>query len=240
MVFSVAGSRRRCGSYAVMHALEPSIGVRSSACRLPNDEIISMIVDWITALIDTAPFLTRDHRGPWSKPLIQVYVVSNAFIALACLLIAVCLILIWKKRHRDMKCGWALVTFAAFIATCGFTNICNIAVFWWPAYQLLTLLSTVSAFLSLANVLWLRWLIGLASNLLTAARFRQITLELEDAIKLKDRAINDLNGTINVLHGQLNHLEHMRRTGLWVAEQETALRELKSALDSSFATEASP
>jgi hypothetical protein len=42
-----------------------------------------------------------------------------------------------------------------------------------------------------------------------------------------------------VLRRQLNHLEHMRRTGLWVAEQETALRELKTALDSSFATEAS-
>jgi hypothetical protein len=31
----------------------------------------------------------------------------------------------------------------------------------------------------------------------------------------------------------------MRMTGLWVAEQETALRELKTALDSSSATEAS-
>jgi hypothetical protein len=199
-----------------------------------------MIVDWIKALIDTSPFLTRHHCGPWSEPLMQVYVISNGFIALAYLLIAVCLMVIWRKSRGDKTCGWALVTFAASIATCGFMHICDIVVGWWPVYQLLTLLSAVSALLSFATVMWLPWLTGLALKLLTPERFRQITLELENAIKLKDRAISDLNGTVSALHRQLNHLERMRSTGLWVAEQETALRELKTALDSSFATEASP
>ena len=199
-----------------------------------------MIVDWINALFKTSPFLTRDDCGPWSEPLMQVYVVSNGSIALACLLIAVWLMVIWKKRRREMKCGWVLVTFTAFIATCGCQHICAIMLLWWPVYPMLTLICVVSALLSLVTVLWLPWLTGLALNLLTPERFRQITLELEGAIKLKDRAIYDLNGTVSVLRRQLNHLEHMRRTGLWVAEQETALRELKTALDSSFATEASP
>jgi hypothetical protein len=198
-----------------------------------------MIVGWIKALIHAPPLPAHDHRGPGLEPLTQVYFASNGFIALAHILIAVCLMVIWKKRHRDMKCGWALVTFAAFLATCGFTHICTIAVFWWPAYEVLTLLSAVCALLSLANVMWLPWLTGLALNLMTPERLRQITLELENAIKLKDRAINDLNGTVSALHGQLNHLERMRTTGLWVAKQETALRQLKTALDSSIATEAS-
>lgn len=199
-----------------------------------------MIVDWIKELIGASGFLPRDNCGPQSQPLMQVYVVSNGFIALAYLLIAGCLVVVWKRRRRDMKCGYVLVTFAAFIATYGLTRICEIAVFWWPVCQLLTMLSVVSALLSFAIVMWLPWLTGLALNLLTPDRFRQITLELENAIKLKDRAINELNGTVSALHSQLNHLERMRRTGLWVAEQETALRELKTALDSSFATEASP
>ena len=111
-----------------------------------------MIVDWIKALIDTSPFLTRHHCGPWSEPLMQVYVISNGFIALAYLLIAVCLMVIWRKRRGDMKCGWVLVTFAAFIATCGLTHICDIAVVWWPVYRLLTLISAISALLSFATV----------------------------------------------------------------------------------------
>jgi hypothetical protein len=199
-----------------------------------------MIGDWINALFETSPFLTRDDFCPWSEPLMQVYVVSNGSIALACLLIAVWLMVIWKKRRREMKCGWVLATFTAFIATCGCQHICAITLLWWPVYRILTLISVASALLAFATTMWLPWLTGLALNLLTPERFRQITLELEGAIKLKDRAIYDLNGTVSVLRRQLNHLEHMRRTGLWVAEQETALRELKTALDSSFATEASP
>jgi hypothetical protein len=212
----------------------------TSSCRLRNDEIIPMIVDWIKALIDTSPSLTPDHCGPWSEPLTQVYVVSNGSIALAYLLTAVWLTVIWTKRRRDTRCGWVLVTFTAFILACGFQHICEITLLWWPVYRLLTLISVVSAVLSLATMMWLPWLTGLALNLLSPERFRQITLELEGAIKLKDRAIYDLTGTISVLHRQLNHLERMRRTGLWVADQETALRELKAALDSSIATEASP
>ena len=199
-----------------------------------------MIVDWINAIFETSPFLTRDDFCHLSDPLIQVYVVSNGSIALACLLIAVWLMVIWKKRRREMKCGWVLVTFTAFIATCGCQHICAIMLLWWPVYRMLTLISVASALLAFATMMWLPWLTGLALNLLTPERFRQITLELEGAIKLKDRAIYDLNGTVSVLRRQLNHLEHMRRTGLWVAEQESALRELKTALDSSFATEASP
>jgi hypothetical protein len=199
-----------------------------------------MIVDWMKELIGASGFLTRDNCGPWSEPLMQVYAVSNWFIALAYLLIAGCLIVVWKERRRDMKCGWVLVTFATFFATCGLTRFCDTLTFWWPVYQLLTMLSVVSALLSFATLMCLPWLTGLALNLLTPERFRQVTLELENVIELKDRAINDLNGTVSVLHRQLNHLERMRTTGLWVAEQETALRELKTVLDSSVGTEASP
>ena len=228
--------RKLDGNAAVLHPK----GVWTSSCRLLNDEIIPMIVDWIKALIDTSPSLTRDHCGPWSEPLTQVYIVSNGSIALAYLLIAVWLMVIWNKRRRDTRCGWVLLTFTAFIATCSIQHICELTLLWWPVYRLLTFISVVSALLSLATLMWLPWLTGLALNLLSPERFRQITLDLEIAIMLKDRAIYELNGTVSVLRRQLNHLERMRRTGLWVAEQEMALRELKTALDSSNASEASP
>ena len=170
----------------------------------------------------------------------QVYVASNRVYRTGALAYCGWLMVVWKKRHRDMNCGGVLVAFAALIAICGCMHICNIAVLWWPAYRLLTLSVSSSALLSIANLMWLPWLTRLALNLLTPERFRQLTLELEQVIRLKDSAINDLNGTVSALRGQLNHLERMRTTGLWVAEQETALRELKTALDSSNAPEASP
>ena len=37
--------------------------------------------------------------------------------------------------------GWMLLLFAAFIAACGLTHVCDIVVFWWPGYRLFTLIS---------------------------------------------------------------------------------------------------
>jgi hypothetical protein len=199
-----------------------------------------MIIDWIKELFDASGFLTLGQCGPWSESLKHIYITSRCFISLAYVFMAICLILIWKKRRCDMEYGWILLCFAAFIAACGLTHICDVAVFWWPGYRLFALVRSVTAILSVVTAAWLPWVTKLALKLLTPERFQRITLDLEDAIKLKDKAINDLNETVSALHRQLNHLERMRRTGLWVAEQETALRELKTALDSSFATEASP
>ena len=70
--------------------------------------------------------------------------------------------------------------------------------------------------------------------------FQKITSELKQAIALKEKAINESRGTIAALRRQVDHLERMRKTGLWVAEQESALRELKTALDSSSVKEALP
>ena len=67
--------------------------------------------------------------------------------------------------------------------------------------------------------------------------FQKINHELEQAVALKEEASNESKATIAALRRQVNHLERMRQTGLWVAEQESALRELKTVLDSSNAKE---
>ena len=67
----------------------------------------------------------------------------------------------------------------------------------------------------------------------------EVNRELESAITRKEEAINELGGTVAALRRQVNHLERMRQTGLWVAEQESALRELKAVLASSSNQEAS-
>jgi hypothetical protein len=184
-------------------------------------------------------FLMSDHSGSWCAILKQVDVLSSGFIALALLLISFCLIAVWRERRRDMKRGWVLVIFAAFGAACGLTHIRDIAVSSAPAPPFFTVMSAVAAILAVAAAMRLPRLTELALNFLTPERFRQTTLELEDAIKLKDRAIEDLSTTVAALRRQVDHLERMRKAGLWVAEQEAALRALTTALGSSSASEAS-
>jgi hypothetical protein len=53
----------------------------------------------------------------------------------------------------------------------------------------------------------------------------------------KQRANGRLQITVNALRRQAEYLERMRETGLWVAELESALRDLKKAIEGEPAVE---
>lgn len=197
-----------------------------------------MVVDWIRELFDADGFLTRGHCGPWSESLKLTYIASNAVIALAYLLIPFALFVLWRKRRYDIEQPWILLSFATFITACGLTHVGDVAVFWWPGYRLYTLISIVTAVLSIATAMVLPWVVNIALDLPTPEQFRRLNIELQEAVKQKDAAIDGLSDTVTALHRQVDCLEQMRRTGLWVAEQELALRQLRNVLESSYEQEA--
>jgi two-component system sensor histidine kinase/response regulator len=200
--------------------------------------MIGMGVDWFKDLFDTDGFLTRGHCGPWSEPLKLAYIASNAVIALAYFLIPFVLFVFWEKRRQDIEQPWILLGFMAFITSCGLTHVGDIAAFWWPGYRLFTLISIVTAVLSIATALALPWVVKLLLTLPTPEQFRRLNIELQEAAKQKDAAIVGLSDTVAALHRQVDCLEQMRRTGLWVAEQELTLRQLRNVLESSYEPEA--
>jgi hypothetical protein len=197
-----------------------------------------MIVEWTRALFDATGFLPRGHCGPWTVPLELIYIISNGFIAQAYALVAVCLFLIGRKRSREIEYGWLLPWFSAVFAACALTHVCDIVVFWWPAYRLFTLISGIAAILSISTAMWTPSITKALLAMPSPTVFQQVNKELESALSLNEVAINELRGTITALRRQVDHLERMRQTGLWVAEQESALRELKKVLESPFAKEA--
>jgi len=192
-----------------------------------------MILDWFKTLFDATGFQTRGRCGPWSESLVHFYVFSSSLITLAYVIMAACLYSIWRKRRTDTQHEWILLLFVAVIAVCGVTHACDVAVFWWPGYRLFTVFGAVAAILSLTAALCLSRLTQVLVDIPSLARFQTITSELTQAIALKEKAINDSRATIAALRRQVDHLERMRMTGLWVTEQESALRELKTALESS-------
>jgi hypothetical protein len=197
-----------------------------------------MIVDWFRTLLDADGFLTRGHCGPWSESLKLAYVASNAIIALSYFLIPLALYVLWKKRRQDIREPWILLCFVGFITFCGLTHVADVAVFWWPGYRLFTLISAVTAVLSIATAMVLPWVVSVVLDYPTPEQFRRLNIELRTAVEQKDAAISGLSDTVAALHRQLDYLEHMRRTGLWVAEQESTLRELRKVLESSLVREA--
>jgi hypothetical protein len=197
-----------------------------------------MIVDWFVKLFDATGFLTRDHCGRWSDSLMLTYIVANVLITSAYFIISVCLSFMWRKRRHDIDYSWLLLLFAAFIGACALTHVCDVLVFWWPGYRLFTLISAVTAIVSVYTAFRLPYVTQALVSLPSPSLFQKIHRELEQAIALKEEAINESRGTIAALRRQVDHLERMRKTGLWVAEQELALRELKTVLESPFVREA--
>jgi hypothetical protein len=191
-----------------------------------------MWIKWIFDLFDATRFMTRGHCGPWSESLKPAYIASNLLIAIAYLILPLGLLQIWRKRRHESDFHWILLCFAAFISACGITHLCDVAVFWWPCYRLFTLVSAITATLSVGTALTFPWVLPILLALPSPERFERVTRDLERNVRLKDAAIADLNRTVDALRRQVDHLERMRQTGPWVAEQESALRELKSILDS--------
>ncbi len=192
-----------------------------------------MIVNWITPFLDATDFIMSGQCGQWTDSLRLFYVTSNALIVVAYLIIATCLFTIWTNRRHEILFSSLLPLFASSIAACALTHACDIAAIWWPEHRLFTLVSCVTAVFSIFTALVLPELTKTVLALPSPSVFQEVNRELESAIALKENAISELADTVAALRRQVNHLERMRQTGLWVAEQESALRELKTVLASS-------
>jgi hypothetical protein len=199
-----------------------------------------MITDVISTLFSTSGFESPAQRGGWSEPLVHAYIGANLVIALASLLFAASLLAMGRKRQSGGECAWLIPLFIAVICSSGATHACEVVAFWWPGYRLFTLISVLSAGLSAGAALAFPKVTRAFSAYPGPSEFDRITHELTDAIAHRERAIHESRGTITALKRQVDHLERMRQTGLWVAEQETALRELKTVLDSSLAKKQPP
>ncbi len=196
-----------------------------------------MFLNWVFELFDASGFLTLGNCGSWSASLKQAYIASNALIALAYFLIPISLFVLWKNQRRDISRPGIFLGFAVFIASSGLTHVCDVVVFWWPAYRLYTLIDAFTAVSSIGTALILPSVVHLLLRVPTPDQIRRVHDELRGTCAMKDRAIKKLNETIDALQRQVEHLERMRQTGLWFADQAADLHELKAILQSSFAGE---
>jgi len=187
------------------------------------------MVDCLATLFDVTGFLTRGHCGPWSESFELAYIASNAIIALSYFLMPCHLYVLWEKRRRDFDYPRILICFAAFTTLCGLTHVGDIVVRWWAGYWLFVLIFALTAAVSIATAMTLPFVTAFFLKLPTPQQFQR---ELKDAVKLKDDAIDTLTESLTLLRRQVDHLEQMRKTGLWFAEQESVLRVLKRVLDS--------
>lgn len=100
------------------------------------------LIHWIT---DVSPFMPRGKCGKWGPYLPVVSLGANFLIALSYFTIPVVLgFLYWRKRSH-LPVSWAIPLFMGFILLCGTGHICEMIVWWWPAYRLFLLVDGLTA-----------------------------------------------------------------------------------------------
>jgi two-component system, NtrC family, sensor kinase len=132
------------------------------------------MLNWLS---DTSGFTPRSHCGKWEEWLVYTNIFSNSVIALAYFTISIAIFYFYNKRKTSIKYSWILLLFVGFISLCGITHVNEALVFYYPSYRLFTLISTLTASVSIGTAIILPKVI---KNLLTYASF-------EDARKAYER-----------------------------------------------------
>ncbi len=113
----------------------------------------------------------------WQPGILALHVVSDALIALAYFSIPFTLIYFVRKR-TDLRFGWILVCFAAFIVACGASHLMDIWTIWHPTYWLSGGVKAATALASVPTAILLVKLVPVALRMPSPAALEAANAEL--------------------------------------------------------------
>ena len=190
------------------------------------------MIDSLVRLMDGADLMPHGICFAWRPDLVFLHAGSDLVITIAYLVIPVALVGLVRRRG-DIKHGWMLYTFAAFILLCGLTHLSNIYVLWVPdfAVQGLVKLATAAVSIMTAVALWqlLPALLDIptrrdleaanASLKDEIARRRLVEAELKERTRELERSNAELDRFVSVAsHDMRAPLRGIRNVVGWLEE----------------------
>jgi len=109
------------------------------------------IIDFFSAIFDTAGFPARWHCGLWTSGHGWLHIASDLLIWGAYFAIPVVL-LYFLRKYPDIPIPRVVWLFAIFIFACGAGHLLEAMIFWWPAYRLAATIKALTAVASWATV----------------------------------------------------------------------------------------
>jgi len=155
----------------------------------------------MTAIRELFGNLFSSHYMPhgncylWQTPLVGLYLVSDALIAIAYFSIPVMLIYFINKRN-DVPFSRIFILFSAFIILCGTGHLLDIWTLWHPDYWFTGIERGITAFVSCYTALQLVELLPQFLALRTPEQLEVINKELQLEIKRRERAEKALSSII--------------------------------------------
>lgn len=171
-------------------------------------------------LLDTQMLSPHGICLLWRPELIWTHAVSDLLIGIAYFSIPLALG-VFLYHRRDVRFGWAIWMFVAFIMLCGVTHLMSVATLWAPIYgiEALVKVATAAASLATAAALW---------PLLPKAIAIPSSEQLQIRISERDRANADLHAAM----AQMVRLEeHQHQLGDALARATGSEARLRSIFE---------
>ena len=139
------------------------------------------MLELLQTLFSANSYIPHGQCYLWQTPLVGLYVISDALIAIAYFSIPAMLIYFVKKRG-DMPFFKVFVTFGALIVLCGVGHLLDIVTLWYPIYWISGLERALTALISVYTALQLWELLPQFLALKSPWQLEQVNQELENQI----------------------------------------------------------
>lgn len=145
----------------------------------------------VSSFFSSSGFVPRYECGDWSPWLIANYVVANAGIAIAYILLPLNLLRLLRMQGWHAENSRQLLLWASFILLCGLGHaLDNIGAFMWPNYRVFSLWHDLTAIISLWAAFtfpwWLSQLMLRNDQEKDAERQRQLMLRMDSLAQAAD------------------------------------------------------
>jgi len=144
------------------------------------------MLELVKNLLSPSYYMPHGHCYLWQTPLVSLFVVSDALIAIAYFSIPVMLIYFVRKRG-DLPFSKIFVMFGAFIVLCGIGHLLDILTLWYPAYWVSGMERALTALVSCYTALQLSELLPQFLALKTPEQLEAINQELEKQVAERQR-----------------------------------------------------
>lgn len=134
-------------------------------------------------------FMPHGQCMRWDPPVLWLHVLADLAIVASYFSIPLGLV-VFARRRGDLRFGWLLSMFGAFILACGLTHAFEIWTLWHPVYRLQAVVKTAAAVISVATAIALWRSIPAALAVPSFARLQDEIIERHRA-EAEVRRVNE-------------------------------------------------
>lgn len=175
-------------------------------------------------------FIRKWDCGSWTSLLGWSNIISNLIIMLAYYAIPYSLHYYYKLKKKVLPRPHIILCFIIFILLCGTTHLFQVIVFWYPIYEVATIIDMLTALISIFTASVLPLFVQHILLYKNPEEYILIQKELKQQVDDKLTLLNSITNINDKLMERVEYLEGLVDKNEWIHKQELNVGELRSIL----------